>query len=103
MTVSPSSRATATVSSRLQSSTRITSSTDPGGMSWTVNCSVAAALYAGMTATVRYFCGAGSGMNRSMASGAAVAGTLVIGNPDCDSLISCYAADIVRPNGERYR
>ena len=44
MTVSPSSRATATVSSRLQSSTRITSSTVPGGMSLTVYRSVADAL-----------------------------------------------------------
>ena len=53
MTVNPSSRATAPVSSRLQSSTTMISSTVPRGMSSTVCRNVKAALYAGMTAIVR--------------------------------------------------
>src|SRR5258708_5742059 len=47
----PSLRATWTVSSLLPSSTRITSSTRPRGMSLTVSSSVAAALNAGSTTT----------------------------------------------------
>ena len=53
MTVNPISRAISTVLSWLQSSTRRISSTEPFGISSTVFRSVAAALYAGITAIVR--------------------------------------------------
>src|SRR5437867_4445446 len=53
MTRRPRRRASATVSSREQSSTRRTSWTVPGGMSASVRSSVDAALYAGMTAMTR--------------------------------------------------
>src|SRR6266849_764959 len=47
----PRPRATCTVSSRLLSSTRMILSTIPGGIWSMVDCSVAAALYAGITTT----------------------------------------------------
>ena len=49
MVLSPSFCAAPTVSSWLASSTRITSSTNPGGISATVCATVFSALYAGIT------------------------------------------------------
>src|SRR6476661_10325927 len=54
-------RATATVSSPLASSTRISSSAMPTGMSATVRSSVSAAWYAGMVITTLVIGGRGAG------------------------------------------